>query len=391
MIRQGLGVDANSWRGHYELARALFGQNRAEEAEASAVQTLPGGSDFAPLYLLLGNIHIQKHDYAALKQDMETYLKLDPNGPASEQAHRILTAIVASPVESRSTPPVNPGQLPQSAALASPTPTTRVAALDSRPWPPPELVEAKLLAGTQPPCSLTQVLQSASQRVKELAGDLQSITATETIEHRQVDKAGTAGPPKATTFNYLFSITEVRPGILSVEEMRNGNLAAGDFPTSTATTGLPAIAMIFHPFYISDFDMTCEGMTQWRGQPAWLVRFEQRKGVPGRIYSFRADGLSFAVSLRGRAWIAASNYQILRLVTELAEPIAKISLHTVSLAIEYQPVLFHVKGKQLWLPAVAEAYLDFLGHRYYQRHTFRGYVLFAVDTFQKIENPRQQP
>jgi hypothetical protein len=73
VIRQGLGVDANSWRGHYELARALFGQNRAEEAEASAVQTLPGGSDFAPLYLLLGNIHIQKHDYAALKQDMETY------------------------------------------------------------------------------------------------------------------------------------------------------------------------------------------------------------------------------------------------------------------------------------------------------------------------------
>ena len=39
----------------------------------------------AGTFLVLGNIHIQEHKFAAVVKDFVTYLKLDPSGPQSDQ------------------------------------------------------------------------------------------------------------------------------------------------------------------------------------------------------------------------------------------------------------------------------------------------------------------
>jgi Carboxypeptidase regulatory-like domain/Tetratricopeptide repeat len=86
VARQGLTLDSNPWSGHFELARALLGLKRPDDAEKSAAEARNRRPDFPPLHLLLANIHIQKHDYPALVADLDTYLKLEPKGPMSEQA-----------------------------------------------------------------------------------------------------------------------------------------------------------------------------------------------------------------------------------------------------------------------------------------------------------------
>jgi tetratricopeptide (TPR) repeat protein len=86
--RQGISVDSSSWRGPFELARALNALKHPEEAEKSAQQSRDLMPDNPPVYLLLANIHIQRKDYPALIRDLDDYLRLAPTGPEADQARK---------------------------------------------------------------------------------------------------------------------------------------------------------------------------------------------------------------------------------------------------------------------------------------------------------------
>jgi len=88
IARQGVSVDASSWRGPFELARALTALKQTDEAEKSAQQSRDLMPDNPPVYLLLANIHIQRRDYPALIRDLDDYLRLSPTGPEADQARK---------------------------------------------------------------------------------------------------------------------------------------------------------------------------------------------------------------------------------------------------------------------------------------------------------------
>ena len=92
IIRRGLELDGASWTGHYYLAVAVYSQNRLEEAEKSAHEAILRRPDFPLSYLLLAKIHLRKRDYGTLLDDLNTYLKLEPNGPMSGQARQMREA-----------------------------------------------------------------------------------------------------------------------------------------------------------------------------------------------------------------------------------------------------------------------------------------------------------
>ena len=99
--RQGISADSSSWRGPFELARALNALKRPEEAEKSAQQARDIMPDNPPVYLLLANIHIQRRDYPALLRDLDDYLRLAPNGPEADQARKTRERIQAMVKESK--------------------------------------------------------------------------------------------------------------------------------------------------------------------------------------------------------------------------------------------------------------------------------------------------
>ncbi len=86
--RKGISTDKSSWRGPFELARALNALKQADEAEKSAQQSRDLMPDNPPVYLLLANIHILKKDYPALMKDLDEYLRQSPNSPEAEQARQ---------------------------------------------------------------------------------------------------------------------------------------------------------------------------------------------------------------------------------------------------------------------------------------------------------------
>ncbi len=88
LARQGLELNGNAWQGYFEMARALFGQNQFETAEKNALEARTRKPDFPLIHLLLANLHLRKRDYPSLLEDLDTYLKLEPNGTMSEQARR---------------------------------------------------------------------------------------------------------------------------------------------------------------------------------------------------------------------------------------------------------------------------------------------------------------
>jgi tetratricopeptide (TPR) repeat protein len=88
VAQQGIARDPSPWQGHYELARALLGINRLDEAEKSVMASIQRKSDYAPAFLMLANIHIRKKDYPALIRDLDEFLRLDPNGPMSASARQ---------------------------------------------------------------------------------------------------------------------------------------------------------------------------------------------------------------------------------------------------------------------------------------------------------------
>jgi len=92
VLRRGLDVDANSWKGYIFMGEALFGQNRLLEAEKSAREAILRRSDAASAYVLLANIHIRRHEYIMALNDLDTFLKLKPTGPASDQARDVRNA-----------------------------------------------------------------------------------------------------------------------------------------------------------------------------------------------------------------------------------------------------------------------------------------------------------
>jgi Flp pilus assembly protein TadD len=96
IARQAISVDKSSWRGPFELARALTRLDQNDEAEKSAQQSRDMMPDNAPVYLLLANVHIQKKDYQALVRDLDEYLRLAPASAEADQARKTRDRVQAS-------------------------------------------------------------------------------------------------------------------------------------------------------------------------------------------------------------------------------------------------------------------------------------------------------
>jgi len=252
-------------------------------------------------------------------------------------------------------------------------------------WVPPDIdrVIPQVTAGAT--CSLFDVLSAAGKRIEELVQNVDKFTARENVEHQNVGSSGELGTPEIRRFNYLVSITRAANGNMNVEEYRDGGL--GQFPDHVATLGTPALVLIFHPHHLTNFDMTCEGLGQWRGRPAWQVRFEERNSN-NSISTMVVAGHTFNLRLRGRAWILADSYQVARLETDLADEIPQIQMRLQHQNIEYRPVPLPESRHEIWLPSSTELYMDFRGHRFYRQHTFTDLQFFSVNVQQTIGDPK---
>lgn len=84
VARDGIRLQENSWRSYLALARAQAGLKHTVEAEANATKASELKLDNPEIFLVLGNIHIQQRNYAAVIKDFDSFLKLEPTGARSD-------------------------------------------------------------------------------------------------------------------------------------------------------------------------------------------------------------------------------------------------------------------------------------------------------------------
>jgi tetratricopeptide (TPR) repeat protein len=94
MIRRGLELSANFWLGYYELGRACLAESHLADAKKAGEQARSLMPNAAIIYRLLANIHMREKDYPALLDDIDAYLKINPDGPAGVHAKEMRAEVI---------------------------------------------------------------------------------------------------------------------------------------------------------------------------------------------------------------------------------------------------------------------------------------------------------
>ncbi len=269
--------------------------------------------------------------------------------------------------------------------VAAPVPpkVTTMPEVANLAWAPPDVDELAPPMEKGVACALPDVLKATRRHVTSMVENLQSFTAREHIRRRKLDVK--LGDEAEWTFEYQALIEQPRPGYLAVTDYRT---QVGSTSPYDRENKVSALALMFHPYYSDDFEMRCEGRSELDGQPAWVVYFRQRADKLPRVRTYREGGRAYQVRLKGRAWISANSYQIIRLETDMLEPIPELRLARDRIVVTYAPVKFTKRNQRIWLPQSADIYTDLGGRRYHDRHTYSDFMLFAVDTRHKVDDPQ---
>jgi len=263
----------------------------------------------------------------------------------------------------------------------------RVATVPSRPvgWGPPDIDEVIPPARTGMVCPLPEILEQTSKRSQELVENLQRFSASERIEHIEIDKNGKTRNSTSQVVNYVAQIEGNSSGYPRVREYRSGDNEFKRPPL--ADTGTAAFALIFHPSHIGNLAVRCEGLADMGGLPAWQVHFEESPDPTKAFHAIRIGGSLYLLRFKGRAWITTDSGEVLRIETDLVSPLPEIDLQRDHLAIAYAPVDFEKRHVRLWLPESASLYVGYRGRRYERKHSFGQFQLFSVDTGETVREP----
>lgn len=385
-LEQAVLADSENWLPHNLLADAYLHEKNFRQARDQAQLAIEEGKNSAnAAQLVLGQalVALGRNDEAI--QALNKFLEASPQDPTAPQVRTLVAEISGTasnnpPGEGTSNSAPHVTGVDPLAALPTP-------GLDVKSWGPPGVDDVKLALAPSVVCPADQVISESGRRVEEFVSNVARFAAVEDLFHQALDSYGIPIRTDNRKYNYVAMISEPQHGVLDVDEYRANKLGLEGYPDQISSTGFVTLALVFHPDMHDSFDMTCEGLGDWQGQATWLVHFRQREDRPNHMHSYKLGTQVRAVDLKGRAWITADQFQIVRIEADLVKPMPEIQLLSEHQAVEYGPVPFPMKSTTLWLPKTAEIYFDFRKHRYYRRHSFSHYMLYSVDSEEKRKEP----
>lgn len=373
-LQQALAIDSKQWRAHWLLANAKFQQEQFEDARNEAQLTLDLSTNSIPAArLLLGEALGNLGQYKEAISALHAYLEIRTSPEESASVRKMIFEMEEALRTGQASPAKN---VLQSPSLPDPA-LSQVTAE----WHPPGIDSVRPSIATGVACPAAAVLSGAGARVKDLVDGLDRFSATEIQTHEELDAFGKPFTREARRSEYVVAITQPA-GRVDLQEFRSDLSGLGAFPDRISTRGLLSLAFVFHSRLQKDYRFECEGLGDWKGQPAWLIRFQQLSNRVGALQNFDIGRNSHPVPLKGRAWIQAVDFQILHIEAELSAPMPEIQLQSEHQIADYGPVDFPAKKLQLWLPQQTEIYLDLRGHRYRFSNRYTDFKLFSVDSNQ---------
>ena len=375
------------WRTQLLLASAYARAGRLVEGEICAKHAVELAHEkSAGARLLLAEIQRAEGKMPEAENTLTELVAKFPGDPSAEEAKQRLATLLEQRVAAPS----------QSEVLANlPVPSVPRAELmpaDERPWAPVDIDSREYPLAQNADCREEEILPLAERRLKSQLKNFEKFTATEHIDHQEIDRLGRPGPVKSRDFSYIVFVNRYGADSFFLDEDRYSNGKDTSFPTSLATQGLNNLGVsILQPATRQDFVYTCEGLVGIRGKATWQIRFQEKKDSAHGIRDWRRNGTLYHVPLKGRIWISSASYDVLRIETDLLAPVQNLGLTRDHLLVDYGPIHFATSPITLWLPWSAEMHMEIRGHRYHHKHYLTDYMLFDVDTSNKIGKPKNPP
>ena len=390
-LEKSLQINTTSSRAHLLLANAYAQLRNYPKAEEHAQRAEEFGSEnAAPARTLLAEILAAQGNREGAKQEFEAVLRDFPNAPSASIARQELQRLSNPNAPATSAASVTSTAGPMVAAEAALMPAMSAATVTA--WAPPNVDTSAPGVAPDVACSVDDVVQRTGINTNRQLENLEKFLATEHIQHEEVNKRGEVTDVRNKDFSYMVFVEHSKDGLVFLNENRDGGTGTDSFPTSLATVGLVSLGVdVFHPGFAKALNFKCEGLGQWRGKAAWVLHFEQKSDVKSYLRLWETKTKTVEVPLKGRVWVAASSYNVLHVESDLREPMKDLELMRDHLAIDYGPVNFQNGKTELWLPWYADMYLELHGKRYHHNHTLSNFSLFAVDTNDKINLPKNVP
>jgi hypothetical protein len=177
-------------------------------------------------------------------------------------------------------------------------------------------------------------------------------------------------------FDYIIHAKKEADGTTTLEESRTGK--GGGVTPDPKGTGFAPLWLIFAAGNRSESNFHYLGKQKVEGHATYVVTFAQ---VPAQVRkpSLLATATdTIPLLYQGVAWIDASDFQILRLRTDLLAPLPQLGLNRVTSTIDYAQVHIPDLADPLWLPQHVELLWQTNDQEDGEIHRYSRYQLFRA-------------
>lgn len=248
-----------------------------------------------------------------------------------------------------------------------------------------QIPELQRLEPAQDQAALPAILKRVSDNLQTFLDNFENTTSLETVEESRSPSSAFSVDTVREQFRYLMLAT---PGnAAKIEEyrtdLRSGQPSDRTTPGFIKTTGFASLPLFFSANDQPLSEFRCLGSEVVDGRRTEVVAFAERPEPAGVMTHFLLPAESVPLLVQGVAWIDSTEYQVLRMRTELLAPQAEAHLDRVTSTVSFHPVSFRGGTVVFWLPEEVQVTVDLQGRTYRNRHYYSDYQVFTVETEQK--------
>ena len=231
---------------------------------------------------------------------------------------------------------------------------------------------------------LEVVLKKVGEGVESFFKNFPNTVSLEQVHQERLGKDGKVARALDQDFRYLLLAPTDKWG-LEIEEHRataQGANAAlhGSDQGLMLTAGFASVSLLFHPAYQDGAGFRYLGRQSLDGKDLHVIAFAQNPQRARTEERFSTDEGSALILLQGLAWIDPTNFQIVRLRTDLLAPQSKVRLQKQTTEIHFKEVSFKEVATAFWLPQEVSVTVDWRGRIYRNWHRYSDFKLFNVET-----------
>ncbi len=239
---------------------------------------------------------------------------------------------------------------------------------------------------------MKDILEAVGANVSRLFADLLNVSAVEKVQLEKIDGKASADAGRKYEYLYLCLGAIEKHDLLFDEyrsdaqgrEIRQLGLEEGYMLTS----GFMSAPLIFHPMHQDGNVFRLLGYQKLRGRNTIVVAFAQIPGKCRLSGQFQVGTNRQETYKQGIAWIDAENYQILRITTDLLQPLPQLGLEKLKTQIDFDEVRFPQITQKFWLPVQVMVGVNWNGRVLRNTHAYSDFRLFDVATSQRIDSPK---